>query len=66
MVDMDLKPDGMARVLIFLMKAYAIDNGHVSASEAEDWATEQTILAKEGRFFHSITHFVTIARKRET
>lgn len=63
MVDVDLKPDGMAAILILLMKAYAIENGHVPEAEVLAWEAEQRSLARERKFFHSMTHFVTVARK---
>lgn len=62
-VDTALKPDGMAKMLMVLMKAFAVENGHVSEQEASAWEAEQKALAKDERFFHSMTHFVTVARK---
>lgn len=58
--DIDLRPDGIARMMIVLMELYAVDNGHVSAEEARDWAEEQYALAEAGRFFFAFMHFVTI------
>ncbi len=58
-----LKSDGLASVMMQLMKRYALVHGHVSEEEATAWFDEQTALAAEGRFFFSITHFVICARK---
>ena len=62
-VDTTLRPDGLARMMMILMENYAVANGHVSADEARAWAVEQEHLAGEGRFFHSLTHFVVAGRK---
>lgn len=62
-VDTTLRPDGLARMMMILMETYAVANGHVSADEARAWAIEQEHLAGEGRFFHSLTHFVVAGRK---
>ncbi|MBZ0261545.1 MAG: methyltransferase domain-containing protein [Hyphomicrobiales bacterium] len=61
--DPDLKPDGLANMMIRLMERYAVANGHLLSGEAQEWAEEQQSLAKAGRFFFSITHFVVCARK---
>jgi SAM-dependent methyltransferase len=61
--DHDLKPDGLAIMMMRLMENYAVDNGHVSAPEARAWSDEQKALARVGRFFFSITHFVVSATK---
>lgn len=66
MVDTDLKPDGMAAMLILLMKAYTIENGHLPEADVLAWENEQRSLARERKFFHSMTHFVTVARKLDT
>lgn len=57
----DLHPDGLANMMILLMKPFAVKKGEVSEAEASDWAEEQVELAKSGRFFFSITHFVITA-----
>nr|WP_319385392.1 methyltransferase domain-containing protein [uncultured Roseibium sp.] len=56
-----LHPDGLANMLIHLMKPYAVAKGPFSKEEADAWAEEQVRLAGEGRFFFSITHFVITA-----
>lgn len=61
--DHQLRPDGLANMMIILMSSYAISNGFVSQEEADDWAEEQRTLAAEGRFFFSLTHFVVSATK---
>lgn len=58
-----LKPDGLANLLIHIMESFAVQNGYVSDKEALLWKDEQHRLAKEERFFFSITHFVICARK---
>ena len=62
-VDTTLRPDGIARMMLILMERYAVSNGHVSESEARDWVEEQEALARDGRFFFTLTHFVVTARK---
>lgn len=62
-VDTELRPDGLARMMTILMRSYAVSNGHVLAEEADAWFEEQEQLAREGRFFHTLTHFVITARK---
>jgi SAM-dependent methyltransferase len=61
--DHRLKPDGLAAMMMRLMRRYAVDNGHVTESEAQAWFDEQECLAIDGRFFFSLTHFVVLARK---
>lgn len=62
-VDTELRPDGLARMMLVLMENYAVAQGHVTADEARSWVEEQETLAREGRFFHTLTHFVISARK---
>lgn len=62
--DTVLRPDGLARMMIHLMTAYAVQNGHVERPEAEAWAAEQGDLARAGRFFFALTHFVCTATRR--
>lgn len=61
--DHDLKPDGLANMMLRLMERYAVANGYFSSGETQEWVEEQLALAKAGRFFFSITHFVVCARK---
>ncbi|MBL4766642.1 MAG: methyltransferase domain-containing protein [Rhodobacteraceae bacterium] len=61
--DANLKPDGLANMMIHLMKQYAVDNGLVAEQEARAWANEQMALAEAGRFSFSLTHFVVSAMK---
>ena len=60
--DTQLKPDGLANMMIVLMKGFAEAKGLVSTEEADEWAQEQRSLAESGRFFFSLTHFVVSAR----
>ncbi|MBS0125828.1 methyltransferase domain-containing protein [Thetidibacter halocola] len=62
-VDHLLRTDGIARMMMVFMTRYAVQNGHVSAEEARDWSDEQEALAREGRFFFSLTHVVVSARR---
>mgnify|MGYP001825353230 CR=1 FL=1 len=57
-----LKPDGLAIMMMHLMRQYAIDCKHLDESEADAWFDEQFSLAREGRFFFSLTQFVVSAR----
>lgn len=61
--DWQLRPDGLASMMIRLMSRFASKNDLVPADEAGAWAEEQEALAAVGRFFFSLTHFVTVARK---
>ena len=63
LTDHELKPDGIAITMLHLMKQYAIDNAHVDEAVAQAWFEEQEKLAREGRFFFSITQFVVVAQK---
>ena len=49
-----LKPDGLASLMMQIMKRFALENGHMSEDEATAWFDEQIALAAEGRFllFH--------------
>lgn len=58
-----LRPDGLVRMMLILMRRYAIDNGLLPDDEARAWHDEQFALAREGRFFFSLTHYVTVARR---
>lgn len=62
-VDHVLKPDGLALMMMHLMKGYAQTNNLVAPEIAQAWFDEQHALARAGRFFFSITHFVVEARK---
>lgn len=61
--DTQLRPDGLANMMIILMKKFAETNGLVPDREAMEWAEEQSLLAKKGNFFFSLTHFVITGRK---
>ena len=63
LTDHELKPDGVAIMMMHLMKQYAAANGHVAPEVAQAWFDEQHSLAGKGRFFFSITQFVVVARK---
>ncbi|MEY8117875.1 methyltransferase domain-containing protein [Falsihalocynthiibacter sp. BN13B15] len=61
--DYVLKTDGLANLMMHVMEAYVVGQGHISENEGRLWREEQHALAKKGRFFFSITHFVLCARK---
>lgn len=61
--DTVLKPDGLGMMMLRLMERYAVDNGHVEADIARSWAEEQEELARQGKFFLTMTHFVIAGRK---
>lgn len=61
--DNELRPDGLANMMITLMKRFAESNKLVPDQEAREWADEQRSLAARGRFFFSLTHFVISGRK---
>nr|WP_321251598.1 methyltransferase domain-containing protein [uncultured Ruegeria sp.] len=63
LTDHELKPDGIAVMMMHLMKQYAVANAHVEETEAQAWFDEQQALSDEGRFFFSLTQFVVVARK---
>ncbi|MCC1494824.1 methyltransferase domain-containing protein [Cognatishimia sp. F0-27] len=55
--DVTLRPDGIACMLLHLMSRYAAENGHMSTSETKAWFDEQHDLARQGRFFFSLTYY---------
>lgn len=59
-----LRPDGLAFMLMHLMRAYAIQNDLMPAQDADAWFAEQERRAAVGTFFFSLTHFIAIAFKR--
>ncbi|UWQ59588.1 methyltransferase domain-containing protein [Leisingera caerulea] len=62
--DTSLRPDGMAAMMIRLIRAYAVQTEATDEDDAAAWAQEQEELAAEGRFFFSLTHFVCTARRQ--
>jgi arsenite methyltransferase len=62
-VDAVFRPDGLANMMIVLMARYALDSGQMSPEIVQVWRDEQTALAKAGRFFFSVSQFVTVAHK---
>lgn len=61
--DSVFRADGLARLMIHLIRAYCRQNRLAAEDEVEDWIQEQHRLAEEGRFFFAITHYVVTARK---
>ena len=62
-VDTSLRPDGFARMLLRAVEDFARARPGADGREARAWAEEQARLAREGRFFLSVTHYITAARK---
>ncbi|WP_343067883.1 methyltransferase domain-containing protein [Sulfitobacter aestuariivivens] len=62
-VDPVLRPDGLAQMMMILMRRYAIENDLMPAAEANAWYDEQVALAAEGRFFFSLAQMVVSGRK---
>ncbi|GAB5375201.1 MAG: hypothetical protein AcusKO_16630 [Acuticoccus sp.] len=58
-----LRPDGLANMLLHLIKAFVVAQKMVPAEEAEAFAAEQLALARAGRFFFSLTHFIVTATR---
>ena len=63
-VDHVMRADGYGALMIPLMSQYARQSGDISDAEIADWAAEQADLARQGRFFFSITQVVIAAAKR--
>ena len=55
--DVTLRPDSIAFMLMHLMSRYAAENGHMSEAETKAWFDEQVELARQGRFFFSLTYY---------
>ncbi len=62
-LDTVLKPDGLANMMMILIRAYVVGNDLIPEAEAQAWFDEQEQMARDGRFFFSLTHFVTVGRK---
>lgn len=62
-IDTELRADGLARMMMILMRDYATRTGAMDAVEADEWYAEQELLAEEGRFFFCLTHVVVTARR---
>ncbi|MFZ5965113.1 methyltransferase domain-containing protein [Thalassococcus sp. BH17M4-6] len=62
-LDTELRPDGLAGMMIILMERFALDKGLMPEDEARAWSAEQKALAQAGAFFFSLTHVVIAARK---
>ena len=63
LTDFDLKPDGLAMMMMRLMENFAIQTKLMPEDEAIAWRAEQEMLAAEGRFFFSVAQFAVTARK---
>ncbi|MDF0599962.1 methyltransferase domain-containing protein [Psychromarinibacter sp. C21-152] len=63
LTDRHYRPDSLVRMMIILMTRYAIAQELLPEAEVRAWADEQAALAEAGRFFFSLTHFVTVAER---
>lgn len=61
--DTCLRADGLANMMLHLMTGYARQHALLPEAEIDAWKAEQTDLARTGRFFFSLVHFVTVAHK---
>lgn len=61
--DVEFRGDGLARMMVHLIRAYCRQTGLADAEEVDAWIAEQDRMAAEGRFFFGITHYVIAARK---
>lgn len=61
--DIGPRPDGIARMMMILMVAYAQERNLLPDAEIDAWLDEQETLADKGGFFFTITHFVTVAKR---
>ncbi|MDI3335240.1 methyltransferase domain-containing protein [Defluviimonas aestuarii] len=59
--DTVMKPDGLARMMLILMVGYVQQNNLLPEAEVMAWQSEQLARAAGGRFFMSLTHYVTVA-----
>ena len=64
MFDTELRPNGFSAMTLAFIENFAVTNGHATADEARAWAVEQEERAKEGRFFHMLTHVIISARRQ--
>ena len=55
--DTTMRPDGIAFMLMHLMSRYAAENDHMAEAETKAWFDEQVNLARQGRFFFSLTYY---------
>ncbi|MEX0285333.1 MAG: methyltransferase domain-containing protein [Paracoccaceae bacterium] len=62
-LDTDLRPDGLASMMIRLMESYALQNHLLDPKVVEAWVEEQAELARNGEFFMHLLHVVWIAVK---
>ncbi len=59
--DNDFRSDGLAKLMVQLISAYAVQNELATVAEVDEWKNEQERMAEEGRFFFAITHYVISA-----
>ena len=60
-VDTEQRKDGLAMMMQRLMTSFAVTSGAMEDDEAQAWSDELDALAREGRYFFSCTHVVTVA-----
>jgi ubiquinone/menaquinone biosynthesis C-methylase UbiE len=61
--DVTLRPDGLANMALNLMSRYASQNGYMTEEDTKAWVAEQIDLARQGRFFFSLTYYCMSAVK---
>ncbi len=59
-VDKDLRPDGLARMLMTLIEKSAENSDPDLFEEIQKWREDQFARAQENRFFFSVTNFVSV------
>jgi arsenite methyltransferase len=64
--DTTFRADGLAMLMIHLIRAYAGQNRLATEDEIDAWADEQRRMAEAGRFFFAITHYVVVASRNHS
>jgi arsenite methyltransferase len=59
----ELVPDSYGGSMVAMLARYVVDQGGMSAADADAWQGEQRDLAARGEFFFSITQFCFIATR---
>lgn len=61
-VDKDLRPDGLARMLMALIEKSAAQGDPGLAGAVAAWVDDQRVRQTQGRFFFSVTNFISVLR----
>lgn len=62
-LDTQLSPDGLARMMLELVPMFCLPTGKIGKETLDGWREEQITLARKGRFFFSINHYVCHATR---